>query len=63
MATNIAPHNLNEIVGGCMLLLREPNATIEQLIELIPAPDFPTAGSSMAWMACARVIAPAAAAW
>jgi DNA gyrase subunit A len=44
MATNIPPHNLNEIVAGCLLLLRQPDASIEQLIELIPAPDFPTGG-------------------
>jgi DNA gyrase subunit A len=44
MATNIPPHNLNEIVEGCLLLLRRPEATIDELIELIPAPDFPTAG-------------------
>jgi len=44
MATNIPPHNLHEIVNGCLLLLRTPEATVEELIELIPAPDFPTAG-------------------
>jgi DNA gyrase subunit A len=44
MATNIPPHNLNEIIDGCLLLLRRPDATIDELIELIPAPDFPTAG-------------------
>jgi DNA gyrase subunit A len=43
MATNIPPHNLNEIVDGCLLLLRHPEASIEELIELVPAPDFPTA--------------------
>ncbi len=43
MATNIPPHNLNEIVDGCLLLLRSPESSIEELIELIPAPDFPTA--------------------
>ncbi len=43
MATNIPPHNLNEIVDGCVLLLRNPEASIEELIELVPAPDFPTA--------------------
>jgi DNA gyrase subunit A len=43
MATNIPPHNLREIVDGCLLLLRNPGATIEELIELVPAPDFPTA--------------------
>ena len=44
MATNIPPHNLSEVVDGCLLLLRNPDATIDELIELIPAPDFPTAG-------------------
>jgi DNA gyrase subunit A len=43
MATNIPPHNLNEIVDGCLLLLRNAEASIEELIELVPAPDFPTA--------------------
>jgi DNA gyrase subunit A len=43
MATNIPPHNLNEIVDGCLLLLRSPESSIEDLIELVPAPDFPTA--------------------
>jgi len=43
MATNIPPHNLREIVAGCLLLLRNPEASIEELIELVPAPDFPTA--------------------
>jgi DNA gyrase subunit A len=44
MATNIPPHNLNEIIEACLLLLRRPEATIDELIELVPAPDFPTAG-------------------
>ena len=44
MATNIPPHNLGEIVEGCLLLLRKPESSIDELIELIPAPDFPTAG-------------------
>ncbi|NSX15136.1 DNA gyrase subunit A [Cupriavidus taiwanensis] len=44
MATNIPPHNLNEIIAGCLHLLRNPQATVDELIELIPAPDFPTAG-------------------
>jgi DNA gyrase subunit A len=44
MATNIPPHNLNEVVDACLALLRNPAATIEELIELVPAPDFPTAG-------------------
>jgi DNA gyrase subunit A len=44
MATNIPPHNLNEVVDGCLHLLRNPQATIDELMEIIPAPDFPTAG-------------------
>lgn len=44
MATNIPPHNLNEVVDACHHLLRHPEATIDELIEIVPAPDFPTAG-------------------
>ncbi|KVC87739.1 DNA gyrase subunit A [Burkholderia ubonensis] len=44
MATNIPPHNLNEVVDACQHLLHNPEATIDELIEIIPAPDFPTAG-------------------
>jgi DNA gyrase subunit A len=44
MATNIPPHNLNEVVDGCLALLADPEMTIDQLIDIIPAPDFPTAG-------------------
>jgi DNA gyrase subunit A len=44
MATNIPPHNLNEIVDACLHLLKNPEATIDELIEIVPAPDFPTAG-------------------
>ena len=44
MATNIPPHNLNEVVDGCLHLLKNPEATIDELMEIIPAPDFPTAG-------------------
>lgn len=44
MATNIPPHNLNEVIEACLHLLRSPEASVEELIELIPAPDFPTAG-------------------
>lgn len=43
MATNIPPHNLNEVVDACLHLLRNPQAGIEELMEIIPAPDFPTA--------------------
>jgi DNA gyrase subunit A len=44
MATNIPPHNLNEVVDACLHLLKHPQATIDELMEIIPAPDFPTAG-------------------
>jgi DNA gyrase subunit A len=44
MATNIPPHNLNEVVDACLHMLKQPQATIEELMEIIPAPDFPTAG-------------------
>ncbi len=44
MATNIPPHNLTEVISGALHVLRNPQCTIDELIELIPAPDFPTAG-------------------
>jgi len=43
MATNIPPHNLNEVIAGCLALLANPALGIDELIEHIPAPDFPTA--------------------
>ncbi|MBE8167759.1 MAG: DNA gyrase subunit A [Shewanella sp.] len=43
MATNIPPHNLNEVVQGCLALIENPEITIDELMEYIPAPDFPTA--------------------
>ncbi|MBK8579885.1 MAG: DNA gyrase subunit A [Candidatus Accumulibacter sp.] len=44
MATNIPPHNLSEVVDACLALLSNPETTIDELIDLLPAPDFPTAG-------------------
>ena len=44
MATNIPPHNLNEVVDACLHLLRQPEASIDELMEIVPAPDFPTGG-------------------
>ncbi|NQX87852.1 MAG: DNA gyrase subunit A, partial [Halioglobus sp.] len=44
MATNIPPHNLGEVVSGCLALIRDPELTVDQLMEHIPGPDFPTAG-------------------
>ena len=44
MATNIPPHNLDEVVAACLHVLHNPECTIDELIEIVPAPDFPTAG-------------------
>jgi DNA gyrase subunit A len=44
MATNIPPHNINEVLDACFALLKDPEMGIEELIDLVPAPDFPTAG-------------------
>jgi DNA gyrase subunit A len=44
MATNIPPHNLGEVIDACVALIDNPSLSIEQLIEIIPGPDFPTGG-------------------
>src|SRR5262245_21086687 len=44
MATNIPPHNVDELCAGLLHLIKHPNATVEKLIEMIPGPDFPTGG-------------------
>ncbi len=44
MATNIPPHNLTEVISGCLALIKNPDMTIDELMEHIPGPDFPTAG-------------------
>nr|WP_321269767.1 DNA topoisomerase (ATP-hydrolyzing) subunit A [uncultured Tolumonas sp.] len=44
MATNIPPHNLTEVVDGCLALMENSELTIDELIQLIPGPDFPTGG-------------------
>jgi DNA gyrase subunit A len=44
MATNIPPHNMGEIIDACMAVLKDPFIDIEDLIQIVPAPDFPTAG-------------------
>jgi DNA gyrase subunit A len=44
MATNIPPHNLRETIAGCLAVLANPQVTVDELMEIIPAPDFPTAG-------------------
>jgi DNA gyrase subunit A len=45
MATNIPPHNLGEVIDGCIALIDDPSLTIEGLNDIIPGPDFPTGGS------------------
>ena len=42
MATDIPPHNLNEVVNACIKILDEPKVTVEELYKIIPGPDFPT---------------------
>ncbi|CAM4137736.1 DNA gyrase subunit A [Kerstersia similis] len=44
MATNIPPHNLSEVVEGCLYCLANPECSVDELMERIPAPDFPTGG-------------------
>jgi DNA gyrase subunit A len=45
MATNIPPHNIDEIISACIHLLENPECTIDDLINFVPAPDFPTGGT------------------
>jgi DNA gyrase subunit A len=44
MATNIPPHNLSEIVSACIALIENPGITLAELMQIVPGPDFPTAG-------------------
>ncbi|AFZ83736.1 DNA gyrase subunit A [Candidatus Kinetoplastibacterium blastocrithidii (ex Strigomonas culicis)] len=44
MATSIPPHNLREVINGCLFCLSNPDCSIDEIIDLIPAPDFPTGG-------------------
>ncbi|MDH4555902.1 DNA gyrase subunit A [Pseudomonas sp. BN417] len=44
MATNIPPHNLGEVIDGCLALMDNPELTVDELMKYIPGPDFPTAG-------------------
>ena len=44
MATNIPPHNLSEIISACIALIENPNLSLAQLMQIVPGPDFPTAG-------------------
>ena len=44
MATNIPPHNLNEIINATIALIQNPKTPLEKILELVPGPDFPTGG-------------------
>ncbi|MCP5144679.1 MAG: DNA gyrase subunit A [Gammaproteobacteria bacterium] len=44
MATNIPPHNLNEIVDACIAMIDNPEITVAEILQIVPGPDFPTAG-------------------
>ena len=44
MATNIPPHNLGEVIDGCIALIDNPAIDLPELMEIIPGPDFPTGG-------------------
>src|SRR5260221_230584 len=44
MATNVPPHNLAEIINACLAILERPHITLDELIEIVPGPDFPTKG-------------------
>lgn len=49
MATNIPPHNLGEVIDGCVALIDNPEITIDKLMKFIPGPDFPTAAVISGW--------------
>jgi DNA gyrase subunit A len=61
MATNIPPHNLGEVIDACKAYMDDPAISIDQLIEIIPAPDFPTAPIILGQHGRAAPIIPAAA--
>ncbi|HET8808524.1 MAG TPA: DNA gyrase subunit A, partial [Methylophaga sp.] len=56
MATDIPPHNLREVVDACLLLLKSPKTSLEELMELVTGPDFPTGGEIISSQADIRKI-------
>jgi DNA gyrase subunit A len=52
MATNIAPHNLGEVVDATLALIKNPEMSIDELIEIVPGPDFPTGGLILGHAGC-----------
>ncbi len=61
MATNIPPHNLVEIINATVAMIHAPDISIDELIRIVPGPDFPRLGSSTGAPASSRPTAPAAA--
>ncbi len=60
MATNMAPHNLREVVAGARHLILNPEATLEDLMKFVPGPDLPRAAALWAWKASVTLTAPVA---
>lgn len=52
MATNIPPHNLGEVIDATLAVIKNPEATLEELIEIVPGPDFPTGGIILGHAGC-----------
>ncbi|MDD5586381.1 MAG: DNA gyrase subunit A, partial [Alphaproteobacteria bacterium] len=52
MATNIPPHNLGEVIDGCIAVIKNPELSMEELLEIIPGPDFPTGGIILGRTGC-----------
>lgn len=48
MATNMPPHNLTEVIAACQLLLKKPKSTLNEVLDVMPGPDFPTGGTLLA---------------
>jgi DNA gyrase subunit A len=49
MATNIPPHNINELADGIKMVIDTPEVSIEELMQVIPGPDFPTGHYAVQW--------------
>jgi DNA gyrase subunit A len=61
MATNIPPHNLNDIVNATIHLIQNPKATLAKILEMVPGPDFPTGGFILGATESSKPTPPAAA--
>ena len=52
MATNIAPHNLGEVIDACVAMIQNPDISLEELVRIVPGPDFPTGGTILGHTGC-----------